>query len=178
MPSSGDLPRPGTEPAAPGAPASQADSLRLSHQGRPAAPWHNPNQASGPPAWAHSTASRLASPRGPGPGRERALTRSAGRGPRCAAAVRRAAPPPGSARCRAWCRSAQSWCPRLRWPPCRRERRLHLGLEGRGQLGARRGVPLGLRNTLSPGSPPRPGARPRAPAYPQGTRGRSPAGGC
>lgn len=79
MPSSGDLPRPGMEPAAPGAPASQADSLRLSHPGRPAVPWHNPHQASGPPAWAHRTVSCLASPRGPSPGRERALTGRAGR---------------------------------------------------------------------------------------------------
>ena len=79
MPTSGDRPRPGMDPAAPGAPASQADSLRLSHQGRPDVSWHNTNEASGPPAWAHRTVSCLTSPRGPGPGRERALTGSAGR---------------------------------------------------------------------------------------------------
>ena len=35
MPSSGDLPNPGIEPASPVAPALQADSLLLSHQGSP-----------------------------------------------------------------------------------------------------------------------------------------------
>ena len=35
-PSPGDLPDPGIQPASPAAPASQADSLPLSHQGNPA----------------------------------------------------------------------------------------------------------------------------------------------
>ena len=35
MPSSGDLPNPGIEPAFPVAPALQVDSLLLSHQGSP-----------------------------------------------------------------------------------------------------------------------------------------------
>ena len=170
---------PRMEPAAPGAPASQVDSLRLSLQGRPAVPQSDLWTTSlGPQDSVLSRLSQRPRPRpgesahqkraGPGEGahqkrrqgRERALTGSAGRGPRCAAAVRLAAPPPGSARYRAWCHSAQSWCPRLQWPPCRRERRLHLGLEGRGQLGARRGVLLSLRNTPSPGSPPGPGKGP------------------
>ena len=107
-----------------------------------------------------------------GHGRETALTGSAGRGLRCAAAARWAAPPPGSARCRAWCHSAQSWCPRLQWPPYHRERRLHLGLEGRGQLGARRGVPPSLRNTPPPGSPPGPGKCPSLPTGNQRPRSR------
>ena len=35
MPSPGDLPDPGIEPETPAAPALQADSLPLSHQGSP-----------------------------------------------------------------------------------------------------------------------------------------------
>lgn len=75
MPAFGDLPRPGMEPAAPGAPASQADSLSLSCRGSPAVPWHNPHHWT--TSLGHRTVSCRASP-GAAAGRGRSQEAPAG----------------------------------------------------------------------------------------------------
>lgn len=101
---------------------------------------------------------------------ERILTGNDGPGPRCGAAAHRAAPPPGSAHFLSWFRSGRWWCPKPQWLPCHRERRLHLGLEGREQLGA------GTRSSGAPeialplGRPESPKRRRASPSLPTGNQ--------
>lgn len=94
MPSSGDLPRPGMEPAAPGAPASQADSRSLSCREAPPFPGTTPTHWT--TSLGHRTVSCRASPgaaAGERQHRRRRLVRR-GRSPEAPAAARGVQPLP------------------------------------------------------------------------------------
>ena len=169
MPSSGDLPRPGMEPAAPGAPASQADSLSLSHQGSPAFPGTTPT--TGLPAWSHRTVSCL-------PG---------------ATAERRHSPEAPAGACGVQPLPAGQHHLQVQHVVAHGAIAHRVGARGSsGRHTTERGVCTWVwraEGSLVPAEgshraseTPRPQgarqARGNAPAYPQGTRGRGPAGGC